>query len=261
MIITTDAIILHSRKFSDSSKILVAFTRDEGKVSLIAKGARNPKSKYGSSLEPLSYSSLTIYKKPQRELHTLGKAEIITPMRRLASDYEKLKAALTVVEAVNLTQVNDMPHVELFTTLHATLQELNNSEGNEFAFSLWFQFQLAKLMGFMVEAETFLDTGSPIIAEPSHHYIMSIANGGILSAETSQYASGYRLTAQELDIVNMLCSYNLSLVHTIHIQETVKARLVDFMTQYFSFHLDKRLNYRSQRLLIDMPISLPSAEA
>ena len=31
MIITTEAIILHSRKYSDTSKILVAFTRDEGK--------------------------------------------------------------------------------------------------------------------------------------------------------------------------------------------------------------------------------------
>lgn len=261
MIITTDAIILHSRKFSDTSKILVAFTRDEGKVSLIAKGARNPKSKFGSSLEPLSYSSLTIYKKPQRELHTLGKSEIIVPMRRLSSDYEKLTAALTIAEAVNLTQVNDMPHEELFNVLCLTLQELNNTEGNEFAFSLWFQFKLAKLMGFMVDGETFLDTGSPIIAEPSHHYIMSIANGGILSAETSQYATGYRLTAQELDIVSTLCSCDVSLVHTIIIQETIKARLVNFMTQYFSFHLDKRLNYRSQRLLIDIPILLPSAEA
>ena len=99
MIITTEAIILHSRKYSDTSKILVAFTRDEGKVSLIAKGARNPKSKFGGCLEPLSFSSLTIYKKANKELHTLGKAEIITPLRRLTADYDKLTTALSIAEA------------------------------------------------------------------------------------------------------------------------------------------------------------------
>lgn len=260
MILTTEAIVLHSRKFSDTSKILVAFTLNEGKVSLIAKGARNPKSKFGSSLEPLSYSSLTFYKKSQRELHTLSKSEIITPMRRLSSEYDKLTAALSIAEAVNLTQMNETPHPELFRLLCDTLTELNNCDCNEFSFLLWFQLRLATLMGFMVEMEEFLDTGSPIIAEPEHEYIVSIANGGVLSAETSQYATGYRLTAKELNVINTLSLCRLSEVYTVHIQENEKARLADFTTQYFSFHLDKKIHYRSQRLLVDTPTYLPSTE-
>jgi len=39
-LIQTEAIILGSRKFSESSKIFSAFTKDRGRVSLLAKGAR-----------------------------------------------------------------------------------------------------------------------------------------------------------------------------------------------------------------------------
>ncbi len=251
MIITTEAIILHSRKYSDTSKILVAFTRDEGKVSLIAKGARNPKSKFGGCLEPLSFSSLTIYKKANKELHTLGKAEIISPLRRLTADYDKLTTALSIAEAVNLTQMNETPHQELFDTVCAVLSALNDAEHNNFSHIVWFQLRLAALMGFMVEMEEFVDNGSPIIAEPDEEYIVSIANGGVLSAETSRYAAGYRLTAQELQILSNLWAADVSMVHTIALQDNEKARLSDFMTQYFSFHLDKRLHYKSRHLHTD----------
>lgn len=259
MIITTEAIILHSRKYSDTSKILVAFTRDEGKVSLIAKGARNPKSKFGGCLEPLSFSSLTIYKKANKELHTLGKAEIITPLRRLTADYDKLTTALSIAEAVNLTQINETPHRELFDTVYAVLHALNDAEHNNFSHIVWFQLRLAALMGFMVEMEEFVDNGAPIIAEPDEEYIVSIANGGVLSAETSRYAAGYRLTAQELRILSNLWAADVSMVHTIALQDNEKARLTDFMTQYFSFHLDKRLHYKSRHLHTDNVLTSLSA--
>jgi DNA repair protein RecO (recombination protein O) len=67
MIAETKAIVLHTRKFSDTSKIATLFTSDFGKISVIAKGAAKPKSKFGSSLDPLSYINISFIKKILRD--------------------------------------------------------------------------------------------------------------------------------------------------------------------------------------------------
>ena len=71
MIITDSAIILHGRKFSDTSKILHAYTKEHGKISLIAKGVRSAKNTMGSAIEALRCSSMTWYKYPNKDLHLL----------------------------------------------------------------------------------------------------------------------------------------------------------------------------------------------
>ena len=71
----THAIVLRTRKVRESSKIAVFFTNKCGKISAIAKGSLRPKSKFGSSLELFTRSSIIFYKKENRELHTLSHSE------------------------------------------------------------------------------------------------------------------------------------------------------------------------------------------
>jgi DNA repair protein RecO (recombination protein O) len=57
------AIVLHSFDFGESSKIISAFTREKGRISLIGKGLRNPKSKLHFASQPLSIWKLPTMKK------------------------------------------------------------------------------------------------------------------------------------------------------------------------------------------------------
>ena len=50
-LVSTDAIILHSFRYGETSKIVRLLTRDHGPQSVIAKGAMNPKSKFGARLQ------------------------------------------------------------------------------------------------------------------------------------------------------------------------------------------------------------------
>ena len=49
-IIKTEAVVLSKLNYGDSSSIASLFTEDFGKLSVIVKGARSPKSKYGKLL-------------------------------------------------------------------------------------------------------------------------------------------------------------------------------------------------------------------
>src|SRR3989304_672478 len=102
MIVSTDAIVLRSMKYGDTSKIVTLYSRKYGKIKVIAKGARSAKSKYGASLEPMTHSSIVIYKTEHRELHLLSKCEIASPFHKLNDDGDKMVVGLALVEIVNM---------------------------------------------------------------------------------------------------------------------------------------------------------------
>ena len=52
MIERTEAIILKTQNFSETSRIVSAFTRQFGRMKFMAKGARKPKSRFGASFQP-----------------------------------------------------------------------------------------------------------------------------------------------------------------------------------------------------------------
>ena len=61
--------LLHARSFGDTSIIADVFTESSGKVSIIAKGAKNPRSKFFGHLLP--FSALKIIVTGKSEMKTL----------------------------------------------------------------------------------------------------------------------------------------------------------------------------------------------
>jgi DNA repair protein RecO (recombination protein O) len=76
--------------YGDSSSIALLFTEDLGKISVIVKGARSPKSKYGKIVDPLNYLSVVLYKKETRDLQLLSGADIIEHYPAMKNDLNKL---------------------------------------------------------------------------------------------------------------------------------------------------------------------------
>ncbi len=60
-LVTTDAIVLHTFRYGETSKIARLLTRDHGPQSVIAKGAMNPKGKFGARLQSLSEGVASFY--------------------------------------------------------------------------------------------------------------------------------------------------------------------------------------------------------
>ena len=98
MIVSTEAVILKTMKYRDTSRIVTLYTRDFGRLSVIAKGARSRNNKFGASLEPLSHVSAVLYKNEHRDLHLLSKCEISTQFRRIPEDLERLSTAMAIIE-------------------------------------------------------------------------------------------------------------------------------------------------------------------
>lgn len=76
-LVTTEAFVLRSYKLAENDKIVVMFTRDHGKIRLVAKGARKLRNRFGASLEVFARLRILFHEKSNRELQTLDRAEIL----------------------------------------------------------------------------------------------------------------------------------------------------------------------------------------
>ena len=69
--------MLRSYKLGETSRIVVFLTREQGKVRAVAKGARGPRPRYQSALEPLSEVRIGLHGRQGSELLRLGDCELL----------------------------------------------------------------------------------------------------------------------------------------------------------------------------------------
>ena len=97
-LLQTDAILLHSFDYLESSRIVRLLTRDAGVQSALARGARKSRARYGSGLDLFAQGSAELHTRPQRDLHTLGSFDLVKSRPDLARDVGRFTAASAVSE-------------------------------------------------------------------------------------------------------------------------------------------------------------------
>jgi DNA repair protein RecO (recombination protein O) len=99
-LLVTDAVVLHVFDYLESSRILRLATRDAGVVSVLAKGARRSRSRYGSALDLFAQGSAQMYVKPGRDLHTLSGFDVQRARAEIAADLGRFTGAAAIAELV-----------------------------------------------------------------------------------------------------------------------------------------------------------------
>ncbi len=119
----TEAIVLHTFPYSESSKIVRLATRDHGVVSAVAKGAHRTKSAFGARLQILSDGVAHVYVRHNRDLQTLSAFDLTKDRQVLARDLRRYAAALAMAELV-LRFAPQEPNPDLYDLLQRSLDWL-----------------------------------------------------------------------------------------------------------------------------------------
>jgi DNA repair protein RecO (recombination protein O) len=172
-----DGIVLKTYPLGDTSRIVVAFTRELGMVRMVAKGARSTPARFGFSLEPLSRSNFTIYHKPDRDLQLLSKAECVRATGNEVTDLTRLAHAEASIELLDRLVWGEEPHPELFTLLVAVLDRMVTAPADALpAVTIAYQLQLAGELGYQPRLDACAQCGGSV----STRRLFSPARGGLL---------------------------------------------------------------------------------
>src|SRR5258705_2194191 len=97
-LLATDAIVLHTFDYLESSRILRLVTRDGGVRSVLAKGARRSSRRFGSAVDLFAQGSAQLYAKPGRDLDTLSAFDVVLSRPMLGADLGRFAGASAIAE-------------------------------------------------------------------------------------------------------------------------------------------------------------------
>ena len=147
-LLRTEAVVLHVFDYLETSRIVRIATRELGVQSVLARGARRSRSRYGSALDLFASGIAELSTRPGRDLHTLTSFDVQRARPGLAEDLGRFTGASALAELA-LRFSGEDAHPALFETLMSSLDALDSAApGGTVEVSLGCAWRIVGELGF-----------------------------------------------------------------------------------------------------------------
>jgi DNA repair protein RecO (recombination protein O) len=145
----TKAIIIKQYETGEADRIIIAFSRDFGLVTLAARGVRKTLAKLKGHLELFNYSFLIIHRS-KGPIDTIIGAETIHPFKKLRNSLKNTSRIFLIFEFLNRALPEREEHRKIFDLLLYLLQELEEKPESErrLMLSSYFLLRALKELGY-----------------------------------------------------------------------------------------------------------------
>ena len=174
------AIVLKLVEFSETSLVVTLFTRDFGKITGLAKGARRPKGPFEAALDLLALVRVVFLHKSSDALDLLTEAKLERRFRAAARDLARLYAGYYVAELLAELTDEDDPHPELFDEANRSL-ELLDGDAPIAPTLLALEMSALRLLGHLPSLDECVGCGASVAA--AGRVPFGLVAGGVLCAK------------------------------------------------------------------------------
>lgn len=122
----SEGVVLARRNFGEADRILVLYTKNFGKVSLIAKGIRRPKSKKGGHVEV--FNRIKFQAVHGRGLDLITEAEVIEDFAEIRKSLRRISLAYYLMEVTGRITHEGGEKPEVYDLLLNSLQKLKSAK-------------------------------------------------------------------------------------------------------------------------------------
>jgi DNA repair protein RecO (recombination protein O) len=223
MIINTPAVVLKSFPYGETSIIARCYTKEQGKISLIVKGARRKKSPLAAYFQPMNYLDLVYYYKQTRSLQAVSKASFGTIWSDLNQNLIKIAHGLAILELTEKTNTDNDPHPELFDELISVLTAIDSSELRLNLIFWYYQVKLLTILGFKPD---FTD----------------LVHGSV------KFPNPFKGPNSE-KILNDISNNNLESIENTVVNNEDRKAISDYLKTYFKYHFEDMDKLKSFEVL------------
>lgn len=241
--VSTPAVLLRAHAYGETSRILRFYTRDQGLLSVMARGVRTRAGKGTMVLDTFATGELNAYVRPQRDLHTMKDFTCTRPRTALGSHVLRFAGASAVGELV-VAHTDQEPHPEIFQALEASLDSVEESPVERIAAAcisgIW---RVVVAFGFSPELDTCVRCGATLPAEEVARF--DLAAGGMVCAACGDATAGPRVGPGARDQLRSLLTGDAT------VPLTHARRHLALVSDFVSFHVATR-PLKSIRFLGDL---------
>lgn len=235
MIRKTEAIVLNTRKFGDSSLICSMYTRRYGRQNYLVKGYRSTKArKRHSYFQPMSIIEAVFYYKETRDLQLITETQNRYFFQHLQTDPIKITLGMVVIEVFYMSVREEEQNVPLFEFLRQTLIDLDQQDSRLIHHFIYYLVHLTRFLGFFPDNVT---------TNPEAPVYFDIQNGRLENApgaRTSDY------------LVALFCQVSRDQCRELEFSNAAKSSLIATMLEYYQTHVEGFRRPESLKVLMEV---------
>jgi len=237
-----DAVVLKRKEMGEADRLLTCFTRDRGKMTLIAKGIRKPASRKAGHLELFTHSRCLVAR--ARTWDIITQAEAVNVYLPLREDLIRTSFGYYCAELLDrLTEEQDEQQ-EMFDLFLDTLERLCQATELRIP-TRYYELQLLHLAGFRPELFNCLACGAEIC--PTTNYFHYALGGILCEACGVEVAGSRRVSLPALKVLRFIQTRPYSALEALQLRENVHAEVEDILYHYMTYVLEQ--NLKSVRFL------------
>ena len=228
--------MLKRADFGEADRLLTLYSKEKGKITAIAKGARKPQSRKTGHVELYMRSKFFIAK--GRSLDIITQAEMIDAYADLRADLMRVTHASYAVELLDRFTVEEDPHNGIYDLLDHTLDRLAQTDDLSLA-TRYYELRLLSLTGFRPRLFQCVSCGEEIIEQDQ---FFSPEMGGLLCPNCRQ--ADYRaipVAANVVKVLRYLQTRHWDTVSHLHLRPELLEKLEQVMHKYIRFTLEREL--------------------
>ena len=175
----TPAIVLRSRPFGESDKIVSLLTKDFGKIFGIAKGAMRSRKRFVNSLEPFALVNLRFQDRPHSNLAFILTADLRVGYRQLVNSLESISHAAYLIEITDGLIGEREESRAVYQHLSESLGHLEEYGASQ-RFLTSYELKLLRLVGYQPVLDRCRRCAKAPLDDAVLPWYFSPADGGIL---------------------------------------------------------------------------------
>jgi DNA repair protein RecO (recombination protein O) len=232
----TEAIVLRRKDFGEADRVLTLFTPELGKVRVVAKGIRKPRSRKAGHLELFTCSRLLLAK--GRDLDVITQAETLYAYRPLREDLLRGAYAAYAVELLDRFMPDAQENRELYALLRSMLGWL--CEPHDLALTArYYELQLLGLAGFQPELRQCVVSGEKLVAEDQ--FFSPEAGGGVCPRCRDKLPGNLPVSLSALKVLRYFQAKDFATALAVNVGPATQTEVEHLLFLYIRHILERQL--------------------
>ncbi len=244
MMIKTKALVIKEHIFGESDKFITLFTKDMGRIQVVAPKAKKSDKGLASATQLFVYGDFMIMS--YGEVYRLVNVEIIEMFHNIRNNLDALSYASYIAELVhNITQPA-LPQKELLKLTLVTLQKICKENADYNKIRRVYEIRALGEVGFMLHILGCTECGE-VIDEQGQYYF-SAAAGGLICDRCVKEDNSYNNKSNDLVEISyptyctlyyILSSTNKDL-YNFSVDSEICTQLNKIADRYIGYYIDKK---------------------
>ncbi|MCW3791331.1 DNA repair protein RecO [Paenibacillus sp. LS1] len=240
MLYRVEGIVIRSMDYGEGNKIITLCTESGGKVGVLVRGAKKPKSRHAALVQPFTFGQYVYFR--NTGLGTLNAGEIVESYHELREDLVKASYASYACELLDRVLQDEETGTFWFKQLKACLQALKEEKDPVVITSLY-EMKILQASGYGPQFDECISCNQE---RPDEQLFMSPRLGGVLCRACKHFdPPAMSVSPKALKLLRLFAQLDLQRLGNISVSESTRDEIKKLMRAFMDHQLGLNLKSRS----------------